>query len=79
MGMPKFVIYPDKAGEYRWRLIAPNGEIVASGEGYATPSTAIEGINAVARSAATAIVLKDDQGIEVLDAEEAESAGYEVG
>lgn len=28
-------IYKDKAGEWRWRLVAPNNRIVAdSGEGY---------------------------------------------
>ena len=33
----KFEIYPDKAGEWRWRLVAGNGRIVAdSGEGYAS-------------------------------------------
>jgi len=31
----KFHIYRDKAGEYRWRLVARNGRIRAdSGEGY---------------------------------------------
>jgi uncharacterized protein YegP (UPF0339 family) len=33
--MWKFQIYRDRAGEYRWRLVAPNGDIIAdSGEGY---------------------------------------------
>ena len=31
----KFEVYEDNAGEYRWRLLAANGKIVAdSGEGY---------------------------------------------
>lgn len=31
----KPVFYKDKAGEWRWRLVAANGETVAdSGEGY---------------------------------------------
>ena len=31
----RFEVYRDKAGEYRWRLLAANGQIVAdSGEGY---------------------------------------------
>lgn len=31
----KFQVYEDRAGEYRWRLRAGNGEIVAdSAEGY---------------------------------------------
>ena len=37
----KTVIYRDKAGEYRWRRVAPNGEIIAdSGEGYTRLSDA---------------------------------------
>ena len=31
---PKFEIYQDKAGEYRFRLKATNGQIIATGEGY---------------------------------------------
>ena len=34
--MPKFEIFKDARGDYRWRLKAANGEIVASSEGYAT-------------------------------------------
>ncbi len=33
----QFVVYQDKAKEYRWRALAANGEIVAdSGEGYSS-------------------------------------------
>ena len=32
----KFVIFRDHVGEYRWRLIAGNGQIVAASEGYVT-------------------------------------------
>ena len=31
---PKFEIYTDKAGEFRFRLKARNGEIILSSEGY---------------------------------------------
>ena len=31
---PKFEIYTDKAGEFRFRLKAANGQIIATGEGY---------------------------------------------
>lgn len=35
MAKPTFDVYQDKAGEYRWRFIAANGQIVATGaEGY---------------------------------------------
>jgi uncharacterized protein YegP (UPF0339 family) len=37
----KLDIYEDAAGEWRWRIVARNGRIVAdSGEGYATKSNA---------------------------------------
>jgi uncharacterized protein YegP (UPF0339 family) len=46
----KFEVY--KSGdEYRWRLKAGNGEIVASGESYASRSGAVKGIQAVRRAA----------------------------
>jgi uncharacterized protein YegP (UPF0339 family) len=39
--MWKFEIYADAARQFRWRLLAQNGRIVAdSGEGYATRSNA---------------------------------------
>lgn len=31
---PQFQVYMDRAGQYRWRLKARNGEIVAIGEAY---------------------------------------------
>ena len=31
---PKFEVYADKAGEFRFRLKARNGEIIATSEGY---------------------------------------------
>ena len=33
---PKFEIYKDKKGEFRFRLKAKNGEIIEVGEGYTT-------------------------------------------
>lgn len=34
--LPKFEVYMDRAGQYRWRLKARNGEIVAVSEAYAS-------------------------------------------
>lgn len=34
MRHPKFVVYQDEAGYYRWRLMAANGRIVATGESH---------------------------------------------
>lgn len=53
----KFEIYKDAKGEYRFRLKAGNGEIVATGEGYVSKSGAIEGTAAVQRAADEATVV----------------------
>ncbi len=45
--MPKFEIYTDRAGQYRWRLKASNGEIVATSEGYIYKSSAITSVRKV--------------------------------
>jgi uncharacterized protein len=51
----KFEVYPS-GSQYRWRLKAANGEIVASGEGYESKAGAKEGCEAVKRAAAAATV-----------------------
>ncbi|MGH8964310.1 MAG: YegP family protein [Actinomycetes bacterium] len=50
----KFELYKDKSDQYRFRLKAGNGEIVATGEGYKTKSGVINGVDAVKRAAAEA-------------------------
>lgn len=43
-----FEIYRDRAGEYRWRLLHENGNILAdSGQGYTRRSDALEGVQSV--------------------------------
>lgn len=56
----KFEIYPDNAGQYRFRLKSRNGEIVASGESYTTRADAKKGVEAVQRAAAGATVVDLD-------------------
>lgn len=49
---PKFEVYNDKAGEFRFRLKATNGEIIASsGEGYTTKAACLNGVDSVKRNA----------------------------
>jgi len=43
----KFEIYKDKAGEFRFRLKAGNGETVLSSEGYKSKSGASNGVSSV--------------------------------
>jgi uncharacterized protein YegP (UPF0339 family) len=42
-----FEVYQDAREEYRFRLKAPNGEIIASGEGYTVKASCLNGINSV--------------------------------
>jgi uncharacterized protein len=53
----KFQIYKDRKGEYRWRLRARNGEIIAdSNEGYSRKASCKHGIDLVREQAAGAAV-----------------------
>ena len=50
-GKLKFEVYKDKAGEFRWRLKAANGAILATpGQGYKAEADAKNGIEIVKRS-----------------------------
>ena len=53
---PKFEIYTDKAGEFRFRLKAANGQIIATGEGYKEKKSCLNGIKSVKKNAADAPV-----------------------
>lgn len=55
---PKFEVYTDKAGEFRFRLKAKNGEIIAVGEGYKTKVSCLNGIDSIRRNAPEASVEK---------------------
>lgn len=48
---PKFEMYKDKAGEYRFRLKARNGEVIATSEGYKTKASCENGIASVKKNA----------------------------
>lgn len=48
---PKFEVYLDKAGEYRFRLKARNGEIIAVSEGYKAKAGCLNGIESVKKNA----------------------------
>lgn len=55
----KFEIYKDKAGEFRFRIRATNGNILASSEGYKAKASAINAIERIKSDAATSEI--DDQ------------------
>ncbi|KJL21205.1 hypothetical protein RN51_02219 [Microbacterium oxydans] len=54
----KFELYTDKSGEYRFRLKAGNGEVIATSEGYSSKSAALNGIDSVRRNASDAEVVE---------------------
>lgn len=51
---PKFEVYTDKAGEYRFRLKATNGQVIATGEGYKALAGCMNGIDSIKRNAVDA-------------------------
>ena len=55
---PKFEVYVDKAGEFRFRLKARNGEIIAVSEGYKAKASCLNGIDSVRRNAPDAEVVQ---------------------
>ncbi len=57
---PKFEVYTDKVGEYRFRLKAKNGEIIATSEGYKAKASCFNGIESVKKNAPDAPVEKID-------------------
>ena len=57
---PKFEIYLDKAGLYRYRLIASNGESIAmSEEGYKSKGGCLNGIKSVSVNAVDAEIVDE--------------------
>ena len=57
---PKFEVYFDKAGLYRYRLIASNGESIAmSEEGYKSKSGVMNGIKSVSVNAVDAEIVDE--------------------
>ena len=56
---PKFEVYVDKAGEYRFRLKATNGQIIAIGEGYKTKASCLNGIESIKKNAPDAEIIKE--------------------
>ena len=53
---PKFEVYADKAGEFRFRLKATNGQIIAVSEGYKAIAGCMNGIESVKKNAPDATI-----------------------
>lgn len=57
---PKFEMYTDKAGEFRFRLKAKNGQIIATGEGYKAKAGCQNGIESIRKNAPEAEVVIEE-------------------
>ena len=55
---PKFEVYQDKKGEYRFRLKATNGQVIATGEGYVAKASCLNGVESVRKNAPEAPVVE---------------------
>jgi len=58
MGNPKFEIFKDTSGQFRFRLKAPNGEIIANSEAYTTKAACMNGIESIKTNASTAEIVE---------------------
>lgn len=56
---PKFELFQDKRGDFRFRLRARNGQIVAISENYTTKAACFNGIQSVIRSAPVARICSE--------------------
>ena len=56
---PKFEVYTDKAGEFRFRLKATNGQVIAVSEGYKALAGCLNGIESVKKNAADAAIAEE--------------------
>lgn len=57
---PKFEIYADKKGEFRFRLKAKNGQIIATGEGYKAKASCKNGIESIKKNAVDAKIVEEE-------------------
>ena len=56
---PKFEVYADKAGEFRFRLKATNGQVIATSEGYKAMASCLNGIESVKKNAESEITIAE--------------------
>jgi len=54
----KFEVYTDKAGDYRFKLKAQNGEVIAVSEGYSSKKSCMNGIESVKKNAPNAKIVE---------------------
>ena len=57
---PKFEMYQDNAGEFRFRLKATNGQVIAVSEGYTAKAGCLNGIESVQKNAPEAEIVVEE-------------------
>ena len=57
---PKYEVYKDSAGEFRFRLKASNGQIITVGQGYNAKASCLNGIDSIGRNAPDAVIVKEE-------------------
>ena len=57
---PKFEIYKDKKEEFRFRLKATNGQVIATSEGYTKMASCVNGVESVKKNAPDAEVVVEE-------------------
>ena len=59
----KFEVYKDKSEQFRFRLKASNGQVIATGQGYSSKAACLNGIESIKKNAAEAevIEIEDDK------------------
>ncbi|MBQ9992931.1 MAG: YegP family protein [Firmicutes bacterium] len=56
---PKFEVYVDKADEFRFRLKATNGQVIAVSEGYKAKASCLNGVESVKKNAVDAEIVEE--------------------
>jgi len=56
---PKFEVYEDKGGEFRFRLKATNGQVIAVSEGYKAMASCLNGVESVQKNAPDAEIVEE--------------------
>jgi uncharacterized protein YegP (UPF0339 family) len=58
---PKFEVYTDKKGEFRFRLKAKNGQNIGASEGYKSIKSCLNGIESVKKNAVDSPTVKEEE------------------
>ncbi|MBQ2082998.1 MAG: YegP family protein [Lachnospiraceae bacterium] len=58
---PKFEVYTDKSDDFRFRLKATNGQIIGTGQGYASKAGCLKGIESIKKNSVDAEIIVEEE------------------